>query len=102
MQGPDGTLILRGIENGRYRDKDMVALQSEYRVPVHGKFSGTVFAEAAQVAPRLGDMVANRFITSVGMGFRYALNPSQRFNVRGDVAWVDNGMAMIINVREAF
>ncbi len=102
LSSPDGTLILRGIENGRYRDKDMVALQSEYRVPVHGKFSGTVFAEAAQVAPRLGDMGANRFITSVGVGFRYALNPSQRFNVRGDVAWVDNGMAMIINVREAF
>lgn len=102
LSSPDGILILRGIEKGRYRDKDMVALQSEYRVPIHGKFSGTVFAEAAKVAPRLGDMGVNRFITSAGVGFRYALNSSQRFNVRGDVAWVDNGMAMIINVREAF
>jgi outer membrane protein assembly factor BamA len=102
LSTPDGTLILRGIENGRYRDNDMLALQSELRVPIHGRFSGTVFAEAAKVAHTLGDMGASRFITSVGVGFRYALNPSQHFNVRGDVAWVDHGPGVIINVREAF
>jgi outer membrane protein assembly factor BamA len=102
LASPDGTLILRGIENGRYRDNDMLALQSELRAPIHGRFSGTVFAEAAKVAPSLGGMGASRFITSLGIGFRYALNPSQRFNIRGDVAWVDHGMGMIINVREAF
>jgi outer membrane protein assembly factor BamA len=101
LSSPDGTLILRGIENGRYRDKDMLALQSEFRVPIHGRFSGTAFAEAAQVAPTMGEM-NHRFITSVGVGFRYALNPDQRFNVRGDLAWVDHGMGMIIYVREAF
>ena len=102
LSSPDGTLILRGIENGRYRDNDMVALQSELRAPIHGRFSGTFFAEAAKVAPNMGAMGASRFITSVGVGFRYALNPSQRFNVRGDIAWVDHGMGAIINVREAF
>ncbi|MBI5889645.1 MAG: BamA/TamA family outer membrane protein [Nitrosomonadales bacterium] len=102
LSSPDGTLILRGIENGRYRDNDMLALQSELRAPIHGRFSGTVFAEAAKVAPTLGDMGASRLIASVGVGFRYALNPSQRFNVRADVAWVDHGMNGIINVREAF
>ena len=99
---PDGTLILRGIENGRYRDNDMLALQSELRAPIYGRFSGTVFAEAAKVAPNFGAMGSSRLLTSVGVGFRYALNPSQRFNVRGDIAWVDHGVGMIINVREAF
>lgn len=102
LSSPDGTLILRGIENGRYRDKDMLALQSEWRFPIHGRFSATAFAEAAQVAPRLGEMTAGHFLTSLGVGFRYALNPSQRFNVRGDLAWVDHGVGMIIYVREAF
>jgi outer membrane protein assembly factor BamA len=101
LSSPDGTLILRGIENGRYRDRDMLALQSEFRAPIRGRFSGTVFAEAAQVAPTMGDM-NHRFITSLGVGFRYALNPDQRFNVRGDLAWVDHGMGLIIYVREAF
>ena len=102
LSSPDGTFILRGIENGRYRDNDMLALQSELRAPIHGRFSGSVFAEAAKVAPTLGAMGASRLLTSIGVGFRYALNPSQRFNVRGDIAWVDHGMGMIINVREAF
>lgn len=102
LSSPDGTLILRGIENGRYRDRDMLALQSEWRFPIHGRFSATAFAEAAQVAPRLGEMTAGRFVTSLGAGIRYALNPDQRFNVRGDLAWVDHGVGMIIYVREAF
>lgn len=102
LSSPDGTLILRGIENGRYRDKDMLALQSEYRFPIHGRFSGTIFAEAAQVVPDLGSLRGRGFKTSLGTGFRYALNPSQRFNLRGDIAWVDHGVAMIINIREAF
>jgi outer membrane protein assembly factor BamA len=102
LSSPDGTLILRGIENGRYRDNDMLALQSELRAPIYGRFSGTVFAEAAKVAPTLGAMGSSRIITSVGVGFRYALNPSQRFNIRGDIAWVDHGIKPIINVREAF
>jgi outer membrane protein assembly factor BamA len=102
LSSPDGTLILRCIENGRYRDNDMLALQSELRAPIHNRFSGTVFAEAAKVAPTFGAMGDSRTLTSVGVGIRYALNPSQRFNIRGDVAWVDHGVEMIINVREAF
>ncbi len=102
LPSPDGTLVLRGIENGRYRDNNMVALQSELRAPIYGRFSGTAFIEAAKVAPTMGDMGSSRLLTSVGVGFRYALNPSQRFNVRADVAWVDHGVGVIINVREAF
>lgn len=102
LPSPDGTLILRGIENGRYRDNNLVALQSELRAPIYGRFSGTAFVEAAKVAPTMGDIGSSRLLTSVGVGFRYALNPSQRFNVRGDVAWVDHGVGVIINVREAF
>jgi len=99
---PDGTYILRGIEHGRYKDMDMVALQTEYRFPLKWKFSGTVFAEFAQVANDFSDMELDETKTSIGFGIRYALNPEQRFNVRGDIAWVDDGIGMIINVREAF
>ena len=102
LSSPDGTMILRGIENGRYKDKDMVAIQSEFRFPIYGKFSGTIFAEAAQVAPAFGDMAVGDFKPSIGSGFRYALNPDQRFNLRADVSWVDKGIGVIINVREAF
>jgi outer membrane protein assembly factor BamA len=102
LPSPDGTMLLRGIENGRYRDEVLLGLQSEFRFPIRKKFSGTVFAEAAQVAHDFSAIELPSFKTSLGIGFRYALNPDQRFNLRADIAWVDNGFAAIINVREAF
>lgn len=102
LPSPDGTFILRGIENGRYKDRRGLSFQTEYRFPVKGKFSGTVFADFAQVANEFDDMSLDKTKTSIGTGFRYALNPEQRFNVRADFAWVDGGFGMIINVREAF
>ena len=44
------------IDNGRYLDRDLFALQSEFRYPIKGKFSGTVFAEVAQVASDIHDI----------------------------------------------
>jgi len=102
LSSPDGTNILRGIEKGRYRDKDMLAFQSEYRFPIKGKFSGAAFTEIAQVANDLSDLDIGSFKTSFGGGIRYALNPEQRFNIRGDIAWVDDGIGVIVNIRAAF
>jgi len=102
LSSPDGTYILRGIENGRYKDKQMASLQAEFRFPIYAKFSGTFFAEFAQVADDFGDMEIDETKTSIGSGIRYALNPEQRFNIRADIAWVDDGIGVIINIREAF
>jgi len=102
LSSPDGTMLLRGIENGRYRDKILLGFQSEYRFPVSKKFTGTAFAEAAQVASEYSDIEISSFKTSLGAGIRYALNPKQRFNIRADIAWVDDGVGVIINVKEAF
>ncbi len=102
LSSPDGTLILRGIENGRYRDKNLLAFQSEYRFPIKWKFSGAAFVEVAQVAGELKDMEAGDFKYSLGGGLRYALNPEQRFNIRLDIGWVDDGIGVIVNIREAF
>jgi outer membrane protein assembly factor BamA len=102
LPSPDGTRLLRGIENGRYRDRIVLGFQSGYRFPVWNRFSGALFAEAAQVANEYSDIELSSFKTSIGIGIRYALNPEQRFNIRADVAWVDGGVGVIINVREAF
>ncbi|MGD9187242.1 MAG: BamA/TamA family outer membrane protein [Desulfobacteraceae bacterium] len=102
LPSPDGTMLLRGIENGRYRDRTLLGLQSGYRFPVWKRFSGALFAEAAQVANDVSDIEFSSFKTSIGLGIRYALNPEQRFNIRADIAWVDGGFGAVINVREAF
>ena len=102
LSTPDGIYTFRGIKKGRYRDRHLLTLQSEYRFPIHKKIGLALFAEAAQVVSKLGDLSANQFKSSLGGGFRYALNQEQRFNLRVDTNWVDGAFGLTINVKEAF
>jgi hypothetical protein len=102
LNSPDGVKILRGIENGRYRDRDMAALQVEYRFPIANRWGAALFAETAQVAHKIGDLTMDGWKYSLGTGIRYALNPSERFNLRLDVSFVDDGFGLVLNIREAF
>ena len=102
LNSPDGVTLLRGIENGRYRDRDMAGLQTEYRFPIVGRWGGVVFAETAQVAHELDELTMDGWKYSVGTGIRYALNPDERFNFRMDISFVDGGLGLALNFREAF
>lgn len=102
LSKPDGVRVLRGVESRRYLDRDLFALQSEFRFPVKDNFSGTVFAEVAQVASDINDITIDNFKSSIGAGLRYSLSPEQRLNLRIDLSWVDNKFGLVANVREAF
>jgi outer membrane protein assembly factor BamA len=102
LNSPDGSELLRGIEYGRYRDRDMAGLQAEYRFPITGKWGGTIFAETAQVAHTIDQLNMDNWKYSIGGGIRYALNPSERFNIRLDLTLVDDDMGFVLNFREAF
>jgi Omp85 superfamily domain len=102
LSSPNGYNILRGVERGRYRDRDMVAFQAEWRYPIYKRFSGTLFVETAQVADDLTDLYHDNWISAAGAGIRYAINPKEKFNTRIDFAWVDNGFGLTIGMREAF
>jgi Omp85 superfamily domain len=57
MLGGDGTLAtLRGFQNFRFRDRNVLLMQAEYRIPVHRSVHTTVFVDAGQVAPRTSDL----------------------------------------------
>jgi len=102
LSSPDGYGILRGIEKGRYRDRDLIAFEAEWRFPIYKRFGGTLFTETAQVAHDITDLYHDNWVTGAGAGLRYALNPSEKFNIRIDVAWVDSGFGLTIGMREAF
>jgi hypothetical protein len=54
--GSDGTdATLRGYRNLRFRDRNLLLLQGEYRVPLWGPIDATVFADAGKVAPTRSD-----------------------------------------------
>ncbi len=102
LSKPNGIKILRGAESRRSIDRDLLALQSEFRFPLKNKFSGTVFAEVAQVARDITDITIDSFNSSVGVGLRYSLHAEQRLNFRVDLSWVDDKAGVVANVREAF
>jgi outer membrane protein assembly factor BamA len=107
MAMPDGSKILRGLKNGRYRDKQMLSGGGEWRIPsplsgFWGLFGLTTFAEGAQVFSDFDHFDKKNWIYSVGGGLRFALNQSNKYNARIDIAQVDNHMSFVVTVREAF
>jgi Omp85 superfamily domain len=60
MLGGDGTrATLRGFNNFRFRDRNLVLMQAEYRIPIHRYVHTTVFVDAGQVAPRTSDLFSS-------------------------------------------
>ena len=102
LSSPDGVLILRGIENGRYRDSHMLSFQSEYRFPIAKRFGLAIFAESAQVSDQMNQFSIDNAKYSVGSGIRWQMIPGRRFNLRADFSYVDKGVGFVVNVGEAF
>lgn len=93
---------LRGIFTGRFRDHGAAQAQAEYRFPLFWRFSGTAFAGTGRVIRRLEDFHPAGLKPIWGAGFRYALVPEQRLNLRFDLAESLEGVVYYLNVGEAF
>ena len=60
MLGSDDTRAsLRGFNNFRFRDRNLVLMQAEYRIPLHKYVDSTVFVDAGQVAPRTSELFSH-------------------------------------------
>ena len=96
-----GNAIMRGYYAGRYRDKKFLGAQVEYRFPIYWRFGGVTFASAGQVADMTSDLGFNRFHYAGGAGLRFAVLPSEKLNLRFDVAY-GNNLNYYIVLAEAF
>ena len=93
---------LRGYTAGQYRDKLVVAAQTEYRQQLPDPWGYVVFAGVGEVAPRLSALSFEDLLYSVGVGVRYTLAKENRVNMRMDVAYGKEGSAIHFGVGEAF
>lgn len=60
LLGGDGTrATLRGFRNYRFRDRNLLLMQAEYRIPVHKYVHTSVFVDAGQVAGRPSDLFSD-------------------------------------------
>ena len=82
---------LRGYEAGRYRDRNEIAAQAEYRLRLSRRFGAVVFAGTGSVAGSFGDLFSATRLPSAGIGLRFLAAQSQGVNISVDYAWGKSG-----------
>jgi hypothetical protein len=96
-----GSTDLRGYPSGRYRDRMMYALQSEYRWQFNDRWIFTGFAGFGEVADNFGDFGEN-FLPAAGVGARFVLSKKHRVGLSADIAVGKDGTEFYFGVGEAF
>ena len=99
LGGPE---LLRGYYEGRYRDRDMLVFQTEYRLPLWRKFGAVAFAGLGDVASELRSFQTKYGKYAAGVGLRYMLNTKEKINIRFDVAFGKDTSGFYITMLEAF
>lgn len=97
-----GESTMRGYYLGRYRDKNMIAFQMEYRMPLWKRIGLVGFIGYGDVAAKVSQFDLNNFKHSVGFGIRYMLNPEEKLNIRLDIGFGKGTTGVYFTASEAF
>ncbi|GAB2956284.1 BamA/TamA family outer membrane protein [Hymenobacter coalescens] len=81
-----GERMMRGIYEGRFRDRQALSAQLELRQQLFWRLGGVVFGAAGQVQDRLRQFRPAQFNVAGGAGLRIAVNRADRLAIRIDYA----------------
>ncbi|MBL7959374.1 BamA/TamA family outer membrane protein [bacterium] len=98
--GSDG--LMRGYFPARFRDRNMVAFQAEYRMPLFWRISAAGFGGYGDVAHKIKDFRVQDLKYSVGFGIRFTIDRRTKSCVRLDIAVGKNSAYPTIAIGEAF
>ncbi|GIU23452.1 outer membrane protein assembly factor [Shewanella schlegeliana] len=94
-----GSGAMRGYIKGRYRDKQMMMGQVEYRLPVFQRYGMVFWGGVGSVASKVSDL-NEELLTSYGTGFRFKIKDN--INLRLDIGVGENETNFYLNVNEVF
>lgn len=97
-----GGNIMRGFYAGRFRDKDLVALQAEYRRHLWRNWGYVLFAGTGKVSSEWDQINGNDLQQSLGFGFRRSISKQNKVNLRLDFGFGNGQGNFYINIAEAF
>jgi hypothetical protein len=97
-----GDEVLRGSYEGRYRARNRVVAQAEYRFPLWRRFGAVVFGGVGQVADRLSEVRPGELHVSGGTGLRFRLSSAERVNLRVDFGLANGESGVYFGLGEAF
>jgi outer membrane protein assembly factor BamA len=94
---------MRGYYEGRFTDKNLLAIQSELRFPIYGRFGMVTFAGLGRVGNALKDIfIPSHLKPSIGAGVRFALSPQEKLHLRVDAGFGNKSNGTYLNMGEAF
>jgi outer membrane translocation and assembly module TamA len=102
-----GEMMMRGYYLGRYRDKNLIAAQAEFRMlPLPFRFTkrwgAAAFISAGTVFNAWNNLQFNHLVVAGGGGVRFLLFPKKDIYTRADVAFTREGPGFYIFVGESF
>jgi outer membrane protein assembly factor BamA len=97
-----GEIIMRGYLEGRFRDKNCIQAQMEYRRLVSGRFAAVAFGAFGNVMPGLRDLKADNTKWALGAGLRYNINKADPTYIRLDYGFGKETSGLYITFGEAF
>jgi outer membrane protein assembly factor BamA len=99
-----GAGSMRGFYSGRFKDKNMLVLQAEYRVPLFWRIGAVAFSGVGDVGRNFNDFSLSNIKVSYGGGLRIALKKSEKLNLRVDYGFGNNRLArgFYLQLAEAF
>lgn len=97
-----GQRTMRGYYQGRYRDKNYLAGQAEYRRHLWRRLGFVAFAGLGDVESETGDFRIKSAKFSGGFGLRFLFNQAEKVNIRADFGFGKNTSGVYFGVEEAF
>jgi len=97
-----GAQLMRGFFQGRFRDKNLLALQAEARIHIWSVFSVAVFGSAGEVSPVINQYALNKIKLAGGAGIRMRVLEKQKINMRIDAGFGKDSYGIYVDFSEAF
>jgi outer membrane translocation and assembly module TamA len=97
-----GDMIMRGYFQGSYRDKNLLAFQSEYRLQVLKRWGIVGFAGAGGISDAMGNFESKNIKPNYGGGLRFKINRKENVNVRMDYGFGNGQQNIYFFIAEAF
>jgi outer membrane protein assembly factor BamA len=93
---------IRGYTDGKHRNDQIYAIQSEYRWRFYKKFGMVGFAGLATAVKNFDDIPKSEILPGAGLGLRYMMIPKERINVGFDVAVGREDWGLYFRIGESF
>jgi outer membrane protein assembly factor BamA len=94
--------LMRGYYQGRFRDKNMLSLQVEYRRSLWWRLGAVAFVGVGDVAAGIDEFTLETFKYSYGGGLRFQLDRKEKINLRLDFGLGEEVSGLYFAIGEAF